>query len=93
MGTREWCLGKAPTLYLRVQSGTPPLVLLPAATSSASKRSWDHAEMPYHIGECTPHVSSYTLMEHIIVTANYGDVFILFTFFLGGGPKKWKSEF
>ena len=31
-------------------------------------------------------------MVQIIVTANYGDVFILLTFFRGGGSKKWKSE-
>ena len=31
-------------------------------------------------------------MVHIIRTTNYRDVFILLTFFRGGGSKKWKSE-
>ena len=31
-------------------------------------------------------------MVHIIRTTNYRDVFILLTFFWGGGSKKWKSE-
>ena len=41
------------------------------------------------------YTSIYTLMVHIIRTTNYRDVFILLTFFLGGGVQKmeiWNFE-
>ena len=34
----------------------------------------------------------YTLIVQIMRSTNYRDVFILLTFFFGGGCQKWKSE-